>query len=56
MYEITLGGDGVTKHYCEGCDQDVHEDEWGDHEELCNACNEAARETAMYRAWVLRGG
>ena len=46
----------ANEYYCEGCQQDLHEDEWGDHDELCNACNEAARETAMYRGWVNRGG
>ena len=44
-------------YYCECCENDVHEDEWGDNDDvLCNHCHEAAREAADYRAWVLRGG
>ena len=46
----------MAYHFCEGCDQDQHEDEWGRHDFLCNWCYEAALDTAGYRGWVVRGG
>ena len=46
--------DELLSSYCEGCEQDMHIDEFN--EELCRECVQVAKEQADYRAWVNRGG
>ena len=43
-------------YYCDGCDQDIDEDEFGKHDELCNECYQSAVDAYEYRMWALRGG
>jgi hypothetical protein len=45
----------MMKYYCEGCEQDLDEDEFGKHDELCNICYQSAVSAFEYRGWVSRG-
>lgn len=46
-----------AKYRCEGCEEDLPEDEFSyEGDGFCNDCVAAARETSDYRAWVIRGG
>ena len=39
-------------YHCEGCEQDLPIDDFGNHEELCNICLESAYDKAEYLASV----
>ncbi len=50
-----LGGMNMSEeelYHCEGCEQDLPIDGFGNHEELCNICFESACDKAEYLASV----
>jgi NAD-dependent SIR2 family protein deacetylase len=44
----------IKMFYCEGCEQDLEEDEFNKHDELCDECYQAALERAEYYHYVRR--